>query len=73
MAIIRFVDKNNECYQVQSPENAILIYLTTKERQQILAGDESQCLMLVDGRLSPEDTQAKVEALNTKDQPKTLI
>jgi len=72
MAIVRFLDKNNQCYQVQAPENPVLIYLTPNERKQIMESPVGQCLMLIDGQLPQNIVDEKIAALNIKEQPKTL-
>jgi hypothetical protein len=72
MAIIRFLGKDNTCYQVSTPKNPVLIYLTPDERQMLAGSKEGDCLLLINNNLSEQDAEQVIEGLNTKDPVKTL-
>jgi len=67
--IVRFLDKKGRCLQVATPDTPILIYMTKDEKKTLIQSEESQCLMLIDGRYSEEEQKRIVELLNTKMEP----
>lgn len=73
MAIIRFLGKNDTCFQVHTPETPILIFLTNEEKKKMLETPDGQCLMLLDGRLSEKETKTKTKLLNTKEDPQMMV
>ena len=72
VAIIRFLDKNNNCYQVSTPDTPILIYLDPKEKKLLQKSTKGKCIILIDKNLSQEETDIKTQNLNTVDIPRTM-
>jgi len=72
MAIIRFLDKENHCYQIHTPDTPILIFLSENEKKKVQDSPKGECVMLVDSTLTEEEIATKVAALNTKDDPRML-
>jgi len=68
MPIVRFLDKKNNCYELSSPENPMLIYLNDAERKKILNTVQGECVIFANSN----DSSEQVNHLNTTDQPKLL-
>jgi len=72
MAIVRFLDKNQNCYQVSPPSANMMIYLNPEEKRKLLETKDGEVLYLVDAKLIDPQVKIIKDALNIPN-PKQMI
>lgn len=72
MAIVRFLDKTNNCYQVNAPDQPLMIYLNKDEKKMLQESKDGECLYLFDSSVSEVVTEVQKECLKTTEKPRMM-
>jgi hypothetical protein len=68
--LIRFLDKNGRCFQIDNHKTPILIFCESgRELDELQSAKTGDCIMSIPATMKACDIVGACEKLNTKDEP----